>query len=1338
MDKSFQSTVSMGGRHHIFERPGSDIKRTGYLRKLKTMKKKFFVLRCTSSSGPARLEYYDSEKKFRSGNLPKRSIQLHTCFNINKKTDSRAGKFGIVLYTVQDSFTILTESEAEQESWLDGMLEYQNEYLPEGDKGKEHYEHVWQLTMQARGLGQGKGLKGRYRMCLNSTTISLFKVNANQPQFSIQLVTIRAVGHNDNSFWLELGNYSSTGPGEFWFLVEDAAVAKDMHTTIVQYMASVKDYLDKDQQFSYSKKPIHSGFLDSFGGLYQQYGDSRKTYSFGAHPNDASLDFVDYSVNKSDGLTDSTHPLYSGDFDGELSSCFDNSLPDHPSMLGHHSLGSSHTVGKHTYNFSELLYPTQLPTVKEGGSAEGYLLSELPSSETSSTDFSRPEPAPWMLADETEDLPPRTYSLGSRPTKKFHGFPETGSRKVAGNEISRATSAPHIPKGRRERERTIDSPTPAASLLSMSMKSDDSDSVIEYGPIRPRTASDSFNYRSRTSSFGKSQQNCRPRSSSYGQGKRPTINISKLKLERAMMSGNVSQRTSRESSLQSSFESLRVSSESLRRPSLELRQPRGIFSTEQCDHRNTPSPQMKQADSDSYVISGPGFQKAAHFMRTESSASGRPSDNITRRSDHPRGSCSEDVYVNVDFGAQPTTNDNKPMPAAARSQPSRVEASRHTNVDLSIRNRKSHGGRSLSVENVDTYFICELPFTTNAPRTGSVGSKDKQQLRPDTGKKSMPIPVPSSVPSSSASQQSVPYSSMSSHSFGGSDSMRRPPPCLPSNEKHVMPDFRQKSGSTGTRPNTTRTSFGMTSGRGHCLPGDVPMRKSSLPRFPDDESAGEYIEFPFLDSRRDTTSSRPGSSDMTKSGNIQSTGVTQSEITQSGKESSITQSDITQSGTSNLCPRSLQSGQNDQTTSSEGGAPVHSNPAKAPSPSSSPCKVASHPTTSSTKDLESYVFYNPVLPTPLPHQEPSHFHRHDIQKLHQTAELAFIPQQTDSTKHEQEYVNFQPRTAQSTKHEFVDHESAKCKPSSASSTVPSPFRGTMPSKDSDGYVEYKPGSVSCESLKHLTPDSAFSNVPTYKDSRTTGLTKPKQCQKSISIPTKVRTSVSQKAVTNTDCRHGPYTSGCPHDMDPEPLLPSMETCPRYFQPIKTQSLDKVDITEHKDMSSSADVNALPPTGLTHKHVRGCDNDSSSSSDCIATFSKENSPSSYLSCSSASGENKCENTCSEHKSGSAAETGSNCSSEHFDSLTHGSACSLLKSMKPTVTSRTARPTRHSLGDIMSVSGTKDRASKNRSPPSTCNTSARDDLQMNLKTGICRSLTECDFCEVTPKVTSQNLV
>lgn len=45
----------------------------GYLKKNKSLKKKFFVLREeTYGGGPACLEYYDSEKKWKNNSLPKK------------------------------------------------------------------------------------------------------------------------------------------------------------------------------------------------------------------------------------------------------------------------------------------------------------------------------------------------------------------------------------------------------------------------------------------------------------------------------------------------------------------------------------------------------------------------------------------------------------------------------------------------------------------------------------------------------------------------------------------------------------------------------------------------------------------------------------------------------------------------------------------------------------------------------------------------------------------------------------------------------------------------------------------------------------------------------------------------------------------------------------------------------------------------------------------------------------------------------------------------------------------------------------------------------------------
>lgn len=102
------------------------------------MKKKYFVLRSTSSSGPARLEYHDNEKKFKQGHAAKRTIHLHHCFNINKKSDTKH-KFAVALFLKEECFSLVFEDEESQERWLASLLEYQNEYLLEGESPKPHY-----------------------------------------------------------------------------------------------------------------------------------------------------------------------------------------------------------------------------------------------------------------------------------------------------------------------------------------------------------------------------------------------------------------------------------------------------------------------------------------------------------------------------------------------------------------------------------------------------------------------------------------------------------------------------------------------------------------------------------------------------------------------------------------------------------------------------------------------------------------------------------------------------------------------------------------------------------------------------------------------------------------------------------------------------------------------------------------------------------------------------------------------------------------------------------------------------------------------------------------------
>ncbi len=83
------------------------------------------MLRTASERGPARLEYYESEKKFRGkAPVPKKALALETCFNINKRADSK-NKHMIVLYTRAESFVVAAENETDQAEWYQAMVELQ-------------------------------------------------------------------------------------------------------------------------------------------------------------------------------------------------------------------------------------------------------------------------------------------------------------------------------------------------------------------------------------------------------------------------------------------------------------------------------------------------------------------------------------------------------------------------------------------------------------------------------------------------------------------------------------------------------------------------------------------------------------------------------------------------------------------------------------------------------------------------------------------------------------------------------------------------------------------------------------------------------------------------------------------------------------------------------------------------------------------------------------------------------------------------------------------------------------------------------------------------------------
>lgn len=67
-------------------------------------------------------------------NYTSRSITLNTCFNINKRSDTKQ-KHVIALYTKNDCFCIKLESEEELEEWLKELLTLQTD-VPDGEHPK--------------------------------------------------------------------------------------------------------------------------------------------------------------------------------------------------------------------------------------------------------------------------------------------------------------------------------------------------------------------------------------------------------------------------------------------------------------------------------------------------------------------------------------------------------------------------------------------------------------------------------------------------------------------------------------------------------------------------------------------------------------------------------------------------------------------------------------------------------------------------------------------------------------------------------------------------------------------------------------------------------------------------------------------------------------------------------------------------------------------------------------------------------------------------------------------------------------------------------------------------
>ncbi|XP_044760699.1 insulin receptor substrate 1 isoform X5 [Coccinella septempunctata] len=215
---------------------GFNILRTGYMKKIKTGRRKWFVLRKETQEAQARLEYYDSEKKYQSGVAPRKSIIMKTCFNINQLSDPKH-KHVIALYTKDECLKLAIDDKQEADEWFkDLLLMQQGEDLPEGQIPRPTFAHVWEVLLVNRGLGT-QDLIGTYRLCLREKTLTLVKKD-HDFQIEINLSSIRSCGSLQKYVYFEVGRSCPLGAGELWMETEDQYIAQNVHLTVYHTMTS--------------------------------------------------------------------------------------------------------------------------------------------------------------------------------------------------------------------------------------------------------------------------------------------------------------------------------------------------------------------------------------------------------------------------------------------------------------------------------------------------------------------------------------------------------------------------------------------------------------------------------------------------------------------------------------------------------------------------------------------------------------------------------------------------------------------------------------------------------------------------------------------------------------------------------------------------------------------------------------------------------------------------------------------------------------------------------------------------------------------------------------------
>eukprot|EP00112_Aurelia_sp_Birch-Aquarium-sp1_P003405 Seg138.4 transcript_id=Seg138.4/GoldUCD/mRNA.D3Y31 product="Insulin receptor substrate 1" protein_id=Seg138.4/GoldUCD/D3Y31 len=207
----------------------NDVIHLGSLRKLKNNKIRFFVLHAASKDGRARLESYQSEKKFKDSSTPNRTIFMSDIFSIDKIKDT-ANDFTFAIYLKDEKLGLIAKFPDDRDSWIEALdfAKKQQMAMPTGSI----YEFVWDISIKEEGTAKGTSISGDGRLAKNGTSLVFMKKNADDVIEEICLSSIRRSGQADSFLLLEIGRSHPIGPGELWIEAQDTRTAENMYAVI--------------------------------------------------------------------------------------------------------------------------------------------------------------------------------------------------------------------------------------------------------------------------------------------------------------------------------------------------------------------------------------------------------------------------------------------------------------------------------------------------------------------------------------------------------------------------------------------------------------------------------------------------------------------------------------------------------------------------------------------------------------------------------------------------------------------------------------------------------------------------------------------------------------------------------------------------------------------------------------------------------------------------------------------------------------------------------------------------------------------------------------------------